>query len=283
MKYCNLCPNNCNADRIENIGRCGVKQLKIAKYYLHKDEEPLISGKSGSGTVFFCGCSLKCVFCQNYEISRNQTGKEISAKELADIFKELEDMGADNINLVNPSHYVPEIIEALNIYLPKIPIVYNTHSYEKIETLQLIDKYINIYLPDIKFKDEKISNRYTGKNNYFDFASKAIGFMAEKPLIIENGLIKSGTIVRHLIMPLCTDDSLNILEWYSQYKDKTYLSLMSQYTPYGDIKNFPELNRKITKREYEKVSNKMFELDITNCFLQEKSSSDTKFIPKWDF
>jgi putative pyruvate formate lyase activating enzyme len=273
----------CNADRDNTVGRCSVSGLKIAKYYLHPFEEPFISGKSGSGTIFFCGCSLKCVFCQNYQVSRNLTGKEITVKELSEIFKQLENMGAENINLVNPTHYVPKIIEALNIYRPKIPLVYNTHAYENIETLKLIDTFIDIYLPDIKFKNEIIANRYTGKSNYFDYASKAIDFMSNKPLVIEKGRIKSGTVVRHLILPLCTDDSIDILEWYDKYKEKTYLSLMSQYTPFGDISKFPELNRKITKREYNKVLDKLFSLDIKNCYIQEISSSDTNFIPKWDF
>lgn len=283
MSKCNLCPNMCNADRDNTVGRCSVSGLKIAKYYLHPFEEPFISGKSGSGTIFFCGCSLKCVFCQNYQVSRNLTGKEITVKELSEIFKQLENMGAENINLVNPTHYVPKIIEALNIYRPKIPLVYNTHAYENIETLKLIDTFIDIYLPDIKFKNEIIANRYTGKSNYFDYASKAIDFMSNKPLVIEKGRIKSGTVVRHLILPLCTDDSIDILEWYDKYKEKTYLSLMSQYTPFGDISKFPELNRKITKREYNKVLDKLFSLDIKNCYIQEISSSDTNFIPKWDF
>ena len=283
MEKCNLCPNLCNADRINSVGRCAVSGLKIAKYYLHPFEEPFISGKNGSGTVFFCGCPLRCVFCQNYEVSRNKTGKEITPLELADIFKKLENMNAENINLVNPTHYIPEIIEAFEIYKPKIPIVYNTHSYENIESLKLIDKYIDIYLPDIKFKNEKIAFRYTGKSNYFDYAAKAIEFMSKKPLVIENDMLKSGTVVRHLIMPLCTDDSLDILEWYSRFKEYTYFSLMSQYTPFGEIENYPELKRKITKREYNKVTDKLFSLDINNCFIQKLSSSDKIFIPKWDF
>jgi len=273
----------CNTDREISVGRCSVNGLKIAKYYLHPYEEPFISGKNGSGTIFFCGCPLKCVFCQNYEVSRNLTGKDITIKQLADIFKELENIGAENINLVNPSHFVPQIIEALNIYKPKIPIIYNTHSYENIDTLKLIDNYINVYLPDMKFKNEMIAKRYTGKSNYFDYASKAIDFMSNKPLIIENGMIKSGTVVRHLILPLCTDDSLDILDWFSKYKDITYFSLMSQYTPFGDIANFPELNRKITKREYNKVLDKLISLSINNCYIQKTSSSDTNYIPKWDF
>jgi len=283
---CNLCPNKCNIDRNEEIGFCGSNStIKIAKYYLHPFEEPPISGTKGSGTIFFTGCSLKCVFCQNYELSRNTRGIEITPKRLSEIFKELEDMGAHNINLVTPTHYDLQIIEALNIYKPKIPIVYNTHSYENLETLKMIDNYIDIYLPDLKYFSPVVSKRYTGFENYFEKASEAIKFMFNKKTILdENGILKSGVIVRHLILPLCQNDSKKIINWfYENNKNGAYISIMSQYTPFGDIEKYPELKRKITEREYNSVISEIEKLGIENCFVQDDSSSSTSFIPKWDY
>lgn len=259
-------------------------KLKIAKYYAHPFEEPPISGTKGSGTVFFTGCSLKCVFCQNYKLSRNETGKEISVDELADIFKQLEQSGVHNINLVNPTHYTEQIIQAFNVYKPKIPVVWNTHGYEKIETLKKIDSFINIYLPDIKFFSPSISKRYTGKENYFATASKAIEFMSNKKLSFdENGLMKSGTLVRHLVLPQCTSDSKKILEWFASIKEKAYINIMSQYTPFGKIDKFPELQRKITDREYNAVVDYAISLGISQAFWQKQQSADTTYIPSWDY
>lgn len=260
--------------------------MRIAKYYLHKYEEPVICGGNGSGTVFFCGCSLKCVFCQNYVLSRSQTGKEITPRELADIFKQLEDMGACNVNLVTPTHFTAEIIKAFEIYKPKVPVVYNTHSYEKIETLKLIDPYIDVYLPDLKFFAPERAKRYTGKSDYFEVASRAIEFMmnSKKTAFDENGQMTSGVIVRHLILPLGVSDSENIVEWFAKNKKNgAYLSLMAQYTPFGNVDNFPELKRKITAREYERVYEKMLSLGINEYFIQEEESASESFIPSWDF
>ena len=284
---CNLCPNNCNVNRKNGeIGACGVdSNIKIAKYYLHPFEEPVISCKNGSGTVFFTGCSLKCVYCQNYDLSRNKRGKIITPNNLADIFKELVSLGADNINLVTPTHYVDEIVKAFEIYRPNIPIIYNTHAYENIETLEKIDKYINVYLPDIKFYSSKTSLRYTGKENYFEVASKAVSYMMNaKKTVIEDGKMTSGVIVRHLILPLNRNDSVEVLKWFKQNaKNNAYFSLMAQYTPYGDYEKYPELSRKITKKEYDYVFNALNELDITNAFIQQRDSASEKFIPVWDF
>jgi putative pyruvate formate lyase activating enzyme len=282
---CNLCPNNCNVVRQTSRGYCNSgDQLKIAKYYLHPFEEPPVSGKNGSGTVFFTGCSLRCKFCQNFEVSRNLRGKEITTKELANIFKELEDKGAENINLVNPTHYTDKIIDAINIYKPNIPIVVNTHGYESIETLKKLDHVVDVYLPDMKFFDEKVSMRYTGKKDYFAVASKALEFMINaKNKVYENSLIKQGVIVRHLILPLNANDSKKIIDWFAPFKDKATFSLMSQYTPFGDIDNYPELKRKITKREYETVLDYALSKGITDMFVQEFESADTKYIPQWDF
>ena len=282
---CTLCPNGCKIDKKITSGFCGTDDtIKIAKYYLHKFEEPVISGQNGSGTIFFCGCSLKCVFCQNYELSRNLRGKQISVLELVNIFKELEDMGAHNINLVNPTHYSNKIVEALTIYKPKIPILYNTHGYENIEILQEMDKFIDIYLPDIKFFSPVISKRYCGKENYFEVASKAISFMAKKPFIMgENNLLKSGTIVRHLVLPQSTSDSKKILDWFTSIKDQVYINVMSQYTPFGNIENYKELQRKLTQREYNAVIDYAISLGIENMYYQKMESSNTCYIPKWDY
>ncbi len=284
-KSCALCPVKCGANRELNRGYCGAdNNIRIAKYYLHPFEEPIISGKNGSGTVFFCGCSLKCVFCQNYELSRNMRGKDISHKELSEIFLELEKMGAHNINLVNPTHYSKKIIEALEYYKPNIPIVYNTHGYENLEVLKEIDRHIDVYLPDIKFFSPALSKRYTGKENYFDIASRAIEFMANKPFILgEDGLLKSGTVVRHLVLPQGVSDSKKILDWFCTIKEKAYINIMSQYTPFGDIENFPELQRKLTKREYDGVIDYAISLGIENSFYQKLQSADEVYIPKWDY
>ena len=283
---CKLCPNFCNADRKTSVGACGVdNKISIAKFGLHFHEEPLISGDKGSGTVFFTGCSLKCAFCQNYELSRVKRGKKITAENLADIFKTLEDLGAHNINLVTPTHFVKEIASAFDIYRPNLPVVYNTHSYETVETLKIIDPYVDIYLPDLKFVSPSISKRYTGKENYFEHASTAVKFMMQsKKTAIENGLIKSGVIVRHLILPLCQNDSLKVLDWFSKNQENgAYLSIMAQYTPLIKQEVLKELNRKITKTEYEKVVSYANELNLENVFLQELSSASEKYIPKWDY
>ena len=285
MVNCKICPVECGADRTKQAGACGVKGLKIAKYYLHPFEEPCISFEKGSGTIFFCGCNLRCAFCQNYQVSRAERGKELTPSELANVFKELEDMGAENVSLVTPTHLIPYLVSTFEIYKPKIPVVYNTSGYEKIQTLEAIDPYIDIYLPDMKFYSPALSKRYLGKENYFEVASKAIEFMAKKPLkMTEKGKMLSGLIVRHLVMPLCVSDSKALLKWFSQNLPKSaYLSLMSQYTPFGKIENFPELSRPVTAREYEAVVQTAFDLGIENLFLQERNSSSQGYIPKWDF
>ena len=246
LENCTLCPVECGANRLLGAGACGVDGLRIAKYYLHPFEEPCISFKNGSGTIFFSGCNLRCAFCQNYEVSRAKRGKQITPAQLADIFKELEDMGADNVSLVTPSHLIPYLVQAFEIYRPKIPVVYNTGSYEKVDALQQIDPYIDIYLPDMKFVSPAISKRYLGKENYFEIASEAVSFMANsKPLqMTSEGKMLSGCIVRHLVMPLCTSDSKAVVKWFNAYlPPSSYLSLMSQYTPFGDIEGMKELSR----------------------------------------
>lgn len=281
---CKLCPVECGVDRDRASGYCGVRGVKIAKYYLHPYEEPPVSFSKGSGCVFFCGCSLKCVFCQNYELSRAERGKDFSAEELAAVFKELEEAGADNINLVNPTHYVREISAAFELYRPNIPVVYNTHGYEKIETLLSADKFTDIYLPDLKFIDPALSFRYTGRRDYAEYALPAVEFMAKKPLKYDaDGKMLSGCIVRHLILPLAAYDSVNIVKFVSSLPESVHFSLMSQYTPFGDIKNFRELQRKITDREYNKVLAAVEEYGLRNVFLQDRQSATESFIPVWDY
>lgn len=280
---CMLCPVGCNADRKQISGRCGTKGLRIAKFGLHFYEEPCISFEKGSGAIFFCGCALRCRFCQNFELSRNLRGREITPAELADIFRALEDMGAENVNLINPSHLLPLIKEAFGLYRPRIPVVYNSHGYEKTDALESIAPFVDIWLPDLKFFSPKISARYTGREDYFPYAIKAVEFMAKKPLLFdERGKMLSGTVVRHLILPLCTDDSIAIVDRLAPIKDNIYLSLMRQYTPFGDIADLPELQRKITAREYKKVLQHTLALEFPHLFLQDKESADTSYIPVWD-
>ncbi len=287
LENCKICPVECGANRITGVGACGVDGLRIAKYYLHPFEEPCISFEKGSGTIFFAGCNLRCVFCQNYEVSRAKRGKAITPTELTDIFKALEDMGAENISLVTPSHLIPYLVRAFEIYKPKIPVVYNTSSYEKVDTLKRIDPYVDIYLPDIKFYSSALSKRYLGKENYFDVASEAVAFMANaKPTVLTKaGKMLSGCIVRHLVMPLATSDSKSILKWFArELPNSTYLSLMSQYTPFGNIEGMKELSRPITAREYDAVVEAAISLGLENrLFCQERNSSGERFIPKWDY
>ena len=293
---CTACPVKCGANRTERAGYCSVRGLKIAKYYLHPFEEPCISFKNGSGTIFFTGCNLKCVFCQNYELSRAARGIEITPARLADIFRELEDTGADNISLVTPSHLIFELEKAFKLYRPKIPVVYNSGGYDSVESLKHIDEYISIYLPDMKWKSEVLSARYTGRRDYFEVASQAIAFMADKPLLFEepakSGYVRkdgakkmlSGLIVRHMVMPMGVTDTLAVLKWFkNELPDTAYLSLMSQYTPFGEINDFPELKRGVTAREYNEAVNAAFALGISNIFVQKRSSAGEKYIPKWDY
>lgn len=259
--------------------------VRVAKADLFLWEEPCISAGKGSGAVFFSGCNLKCCFCQNYQISNQNFGKDISTSKLAKIFEELEARGACNINLVSPSHFVKQIVEALKIYRPKIPIVYNTNGYELIETLDMIRDYVDIFLTDLKFFAPELSQKYCKAQDYFEVASKAVRYMINlKPEVaIENGIMKSGVVVRHLVMPSCTEDSFEILNWLAQNaKGKCLVSLMSQYTPYFKSSNFEEINRKLKPIEYKIVLKKLVELGLTDGYAQELESGTEKYIPVWD-
>lgn len=282
---CNICPRGCNIDREKAVGFCQMpKQPKIALYQLFFYEEPCITAKNGSGAVFFSGCSLKCVFCQNYEISSLANGREISINQLAEVFRELEQNGAENINLVNPTHYVDAIEKALEIYRPNIPIVYNTHGYEKVETIERVAKFVDVFLPDFKYINNDMAKKYSGASNYVETCQKALLKMRElKPQdIYKDDKLVSGVIVRHLVLPLMANDSIQILQWISKNLPNTKVSVMAQYTPCGNADKYPEINRKITKREYDKVVDAFIDLGLDG-YVQEMESSSTEFIPKWNY
>ena len=284
---CNLCPRNCNIDRNENTGFCkSHTKAKIARVAPHHWEEPCISGTKGSGTVFFSGCTLKCVFCQNYEISALNQGREITPYELSEEYKKLEQLGVHNINLVSACHFIPAILESFEIYKPNIPIVYNSGGYEKVETLKLLDGVVDIYLPDFKYSDNALAKEYSFAPDYVNTASLAIDEMvrqAGSPVFDDNGIMQKGVIVRHLILPNHTKNSIGVLEILKErYDDKILVSLMGQYIPHGKAMDFEKLSRKITKREYQKVSDKLIELELDG-FMQELTSADEKYIPDWNF
>ncbi len=281
---CSLCPRRCNTDRENSIGLCNSPlQPKVARADLHFWEEPVISGKNGSGTVFFSGCSLKCIYCQNFEVSRGDIGKEITVERLAEIFCELENKGAHNINLVTPTHYVHAIIEALKIYRPKIPVVYNSSGYERVETIKMLEDYIDIYLIDCKYTDSLKAQEYSSAFDYPEIATKAIKecYRQKPKSIIEKGIMKKGLIVRHLVLPQNTKAAMEIALWVKENTPNAYFSIMSQYLPFGEAVNHKILGRKITEREYEKVLNYILSLDFDNVFIQETESSNEKYIPSF--
>ncbi len=282
---CHLCPVGCGADRTLRAGRCGVMGLTVAKFYLHPFEEPCLSPNGKSGAVFFGGCNLRCVFCQNYEVSRAERGKKITPKELAELFREAENAGAENIDLVTPDHVSPLIAEALSLYKPRVPVVYNSGGYCLPAALEEIAPYIDVYLPDFKFASPEISARYTGRADYADVAREALAFMAKKPIVWSgDGKLLSGIVARHLVLPMCTGDSLRVLDILKEILPAgAPLSLMRQYTPMGDIQGFPELNRRVTSREYRRVKEYALSLGFSPLYAQEKESAEKKFIPKWDF
>lgn len=287
MFICNSCPRKCNIDRDSFKGICGAPvSYKLARAALHFWEEPCISGDRGSGTVFFSGCSLKCVFCQNYEISRNSYGKEITEERLIEIFKELENSGAHNINLVNPTHYSSQLSETLKKYKPSIPVVYNTGGYDSVESLEKLDGLIDIYLADIKYVSENVSKKYSGVEDYFCFASKAVLEMQRQVgenVFDEKGIMQNGLIIRHLVLPGNVSQAMKVMDWVkSNLPENTILSLMSQYTPCGKASEYPIINRRLSEREYNIVLDHAEKLGFENVFIQEIDSSSTDFIPAFD-
>jgi len=286
MDGCTLCPRLCGADRKRVTGYCGSGSLaKVARAAKHHWEEPCISGTEGSGTVFFSGCTLGCVFCQNREISRNGVGKELTAEQLAEAFRRLENQGVHNLNLVTPTHFTPQILQALELAKPHIPIVMNCGGYERIETLKQWEGTVDVYLPDLKYFSPELSKKYSAAPDYFAVASKAILEMhrQQPKLVWEGDLLKKGLIVRHLVLPGCWRDSLALLDFLDNNlpKDSFLLSLMSQYTPTAACSAHPEINRRVTTYEYRKVADRAAELGFFG-FAQDRRSAKEEYTPPFD-
>lgn len=290
-KKCNLCPRNCNVDRNNSLGFCKANnKIKVARCALHYYEEPSISGKQGSGAVFFSNCNLKCCFCQNYNISTKQKGIEISIDRLSEIFIELQEKGANNINLVTPTMYINQIkdaiVKAKNKGL-KIPIIYNSSGYEKIESLKLLDGLIDIYMPDFKYYSNSSSFKYSKCKDYVENTKEAIDEMYRqvgKNKFNEDGIMIKGLIVRHLLLPNLEKETKEILKYlYNKYNNNIYISIMNQYTPLENVKNYPEINRKITQEEYNNIINYAIELGIENAYIQEDGTQSDSFIPEFDY
>ena len=285
---CNICPRKCNVERSTEKGMCGMPDtFVVARASKHFWEEPPVSGKNGSGTVFFSGCNLGCVYCQNYEISHGGKGKEISDSRLTEIFDELIASEVHNINLVNPTHYALRLKKVLEDYRSSVPVVYNSSGYERVSTLKGLEGLIDIYLPDLKYIKEERAGKYSNAPDYFDCASRALIEMKKQcpeNIYDGEGIMQKGLIVRHLILPKNTNQSIDILSWIkNNLGEDTTVSLMSQYTPYGKVEEFKELQRKITAREYEKVLSAAENMGFKNLFMQDFDSSDEKFIPDFDF
>lgn len=288
LNNCNLCPRNCNVNRNKNeLGYCmASNKIAIGGYHLHEWEEPPLTGKYGSGTIFFSHCNLRCVYCQNYDISFRNQGEEITTERLANIMLELQSLSAANINLVTPTHYIPLIKESIIIAKNKgltIPIVYNTSGYEKEETLKLLEGLIDIYLPDFKYYNNELG-KYSGVKDYFSVADSALKEMYRqvgKPRYNKEGLLQKGVIVRHLVLPNNYEDSKNIITYlYKNYKNNIIYSIMNQYTITRKLK-YPELNQKVDNNEYDKLIDYAYEIGVRNCFIQEEESQNESFIPKF--
>lgn len=293
MSDCTLCPRRCHANRAAGqTGFCGqTAQLRAARAALHFWEEPCISGDCGSGTVFFSGCSLQCIFCQNHEIALGESGKVISAERLSQIFLELQDKGAANINLVTAGHFIPQVCRALELSKThglSIPIVYNTGSYEEVASLRLLEGLIDIWLPDLKYFSGDLSARYSSAPDYFQVATAAIAEMfRQTPATVfdsKTGLMQRGIIVRHLMLPGQAADSKKILRYlHTTYGDAIYISIMNQYTPLAGVSEIPELNRKVTPEEYRRVLDFADRIGIENGFMQEDGTAAESFIPPFDY
>ena len=284
---CNLCPRKCNVDRNSEKGFCNSdSRIKISRAAPHYWEEPCISGTNGSGTVFFTGCSLKCVFCQNYEISHYDNGKFITQKELLKIFENLINSGVHNINLVTPSHYSYEIVKALKEFRSPVPIVWNSSGYERVESLKMLEGLVDIYLPDIKFYDSSISLKYAGAEDYFEIASSAVKEMFSQVGTLklnEDGIAEKGLIIRHLVLPGNISQTFKILDFISgNFPVETAISIMRQYVPYGKAVEMPPLNRKLSAKEYKLVKNRIKELGFENIYFQNEGAAEESFIPQFN-
>lgn len=291
LDNCTLCPHNCKVNRLEGKkGRCKCDNtLKIALASLHMFEEPCISGANGSGTVFFTNCNLNCIYCQNYEISQGGKGKEITIQTLADIFIKQQEKGAHNINLVTPTMYVYQIIEAIKIARKnglKIPIIYNSNGYENIETIKMLNGYIDVYLPDLKYYTNELSKKYSNVDNYFEVATNAIKEMYSQvgnAIFDDNGIIQKGVIIRHLVLPNHIQNTKNILKWINENMPKDiYVSVMAQYFPTYKAKNDSLINRKLNKKEYKEVFNYLYSLDLQNGYIQELGSHEEEYVPDFN-
>lgn len=285
---CELCPFRCKVNRLNGeIGRCGCNdKIRIDKYQLHYFEEPCISGKDGSGTVFFSNCNFRCIFCQNYKISQERKGYEISIEELANIFIELQNKGANNINLVTPTTYAYQIIEAIKIARNKglnLPIIYNTNGYESLTTLRDLKGYIDVYLPDLKYYSNEIAEKYSKAPQYFEIVTKAIMEMIKQVgsvVLDENGIIQKGVIVRHLVLPNHIQNSKHILKWLkSNVDDTAYVSVMAQYFPTYKAKEDKYIYRKLNKKEYQEIENYLYLLEFKNGFIQELGEHEEEYVP----
>ena len=287
---CNQCPRNCNTDRDVSVGYCKMtNNLKISRAALHFWEEPCISGDEGSGTVFFSGCNMGCVYCQNQDISHEGFGREISVERLAEIFMELQNKNANNINLVTPTHFVPQIVSAVKLAREKglsVPIVYNTSGYEKEENIRLLEGTVDVYLPDFKYISSDIAQKYSFCSDYPDVVKKALDAMVKQTgpcKFDDKGIITKGTIVRVLVLPGYACEAKKIIEYlYNTYGDDIFISIMSQYTPCTNLEKYPEINRKLSPGEYDDVIDFAVELGLENGFIQEGESASESFIPPFN-
>ena len=288
---CEICPHKCGINRTKHeIGRCkSTDKIKVALCSIHRFEEPCISGKHGSGTVFFSNCNMNCVYCQNYEISQEGKGREISIEELAEKFIEQQNKQAENINLVTPTSYAFQIIEAIKLAKKKglkLPIIYNTNGYESIETLKELEGYIDVYLPDLKYYDNEIAKKYSKIENYFEIATKAIKEMYRQvgsPKLDEQGMIQRGLMIRHLVLPNHIDNSKKVLKWIKEnINENVYVDIMAQYFPTYKAKEVKDLNRKLTKSEYKEIEEYVYQLDIKNGYMQNLGEHEEEYVPQWD-
>lgn len=284
---CYICPRECGADRDETAGVCGAGNIiKVARAAPHYWEEPCLSGEKGSGTVFFSGCNLGCVFCQNYDVSHRAYGMEVSEKHLIKIFDALIEKGVHNLNLVTPTHYVPMLAKVLKEYNSPVPIIYNSSGYEKAETLKMLEGLIDIYLPDIKYFDSAPAEKYSAASDYFEYASSAVLEMFRQVGNIEldsDGMAKKGLIIRHLVLPGNISQAVKVFEWVKEnLSAETYISFMRQYTPFGKATEIPPVNRRLSSKEYAIVKDKILAMGFENCYFQSKESAKESFIPDFN-
>ena len=284
---CSICPRNCGINRAETQGLCAVgEKIRIARAAPHFWEEPCISGENGSGTVFFSGCNLGCVYCQNYDVSHNAFGKEVSEDGLKRIFDALIEKGVHNLNLVTPTHFVPMLAKVLREYNSPVPVVYNSSGYERAETLKMLEGLVDIYLPDLKYFDSLPAEKYSGAGDYFEFASKAILEMHRQVGLLEtdeNGIARKGMIIRHMVLPGNISQAVKVFEWVAENLPiETYISVMRQYTPYGKAVDMPPINRRLSGREYKIVKEKILDMGFENCYFQSKDSAEENFIPDFN-